>query len=1477
MSDLFFRNKRLLQLVLALIAVGGISSYSVLPRTEDPRLTKRNSLIITNYPGASAEQVESLVTEKIENRLEEIEEIYKLNSTSRAGVSAITIELIEEIPAEQVDEIWSRIRDKANDAAADLPPAALAPEFNDTDTEVDAYTVIAAFTWEDAPKEFERLHDVYDSGVGYSVLNRLGAGLEDRLRSVPGTKQTKLFGDPSEQVLLRVDPQTLTDLGLTASDVARRIAQADSKAPAGQLRGPVSDLLLEVEGEIQTVDRIREIPVASGPDGRVVRAADLGRVEKTLADPPAELAVVNGKPGIAVAARMETGQRIDQWAALIRAEIEAFQAQTPRGVELSILFDQSVYVEERLTGLQWNLVAAVLLVMSIVWFTMGWRSALLVGSALPVSASMAIVGMRMIDLPIHQMSVTGLIVALGLLIDNAIVMVDEVKQRLDDGLAPIDAVGSSVRHLAVPLTGSTLTSVFAFLPIVLLPGGGGEFVGPIALSVIMALLSSLFAALTIVPTLTGLFARVGEVGGSWMRRGFTDDDLALRYRNLLGAVFSRPGLGVAAALVLPVAGFLCQPFLQEQFFPPADRNQLQVQLRMPMQSSIEETLRYARLAREQLLAHEQVEEVHWFIGDNAPKFYYNMLGGDSGSPFYAQALVSLTSAENYFSLIRGLQTELDQSFPGAQFLALQLEQGPPFEAPIELHLRGPDLETLHSLGEQIRSELTRTEGVTHTLTTQRNGRPKIRLNLADEELRLAGLDNLSAARQLQASLDGQSGGSLLEQTEELPVRVVLDTPNRSSLAEVASLELLGAQGGVPLEALGDLTLEPEVSAITHRNGIRTNTIRGYIESGLLPSVVLSRFEARLAEADIEFPVGYDYTFGGEAEQRDDAVGDLLANISLLVILMVATLVLSFNSFRMAAVIGAVAMLSMGFAFLMLWLFKYPFGFVAIVGSMGLIGVAVNDSIVVLAALRENEAVGRGDVSAAVDVVARATRHVVTTTLTTMIGFSPLLLNGGEFWPPLAVSLGGGVIGATVLALLFVPSAYLMLVGRRARADSRSRFPAPQAAALLLLGLGLSASPAAAQTEQLSLRQAVDRAHRLSPEIQIAKLRTLESRGQFGVVRSGYLPQVNVSVLNSVQTSNLRGVGLTFPGFPSRVGPFQVFDARPTLNQTVLDLGLIKRMSAARRRIQQADFDAESLREAVSLGVIDLYLRTLQADARIQAGEARLATAETLLSDAQNFLEVGTGNRLDLSRASTQRETEVVALARNRLARQTTLYLLLETIGMPVDADVVLTENLANTPGPDADVAAAQEIARGNRPEVQAARAKVEAARFDVSGARAQRLPTIGFTADYGTIGERYNRNLSTYTIAGSLNLPIFQGGRIQAEIASAKSRFQQAEEELRDVENQVNLDVLTAAAQLDAARISAEAAARAGAAADEAVELARLRLGAGLVSNIDVVNAQQEQSRIDELEISALYDLYLARANLSRAQGDVSAFLANLN
>ena len=364
-----------------------------------------------------------------------------------------------------------------------------------------------------------------------------------------------------------------------------------------------------------------------------------------------------------------------------------------------------------------------------------------------------------------------------------------------------------------------------------------------------------------------------------------------------------------------------------------------------------------------------------------------------------------------------------------------MEQGPPFEAPIELRLYGPDLTVLRELGDQLRRELAATPSVVHTTASLAEALPKLAIQLDEQQTRLAGLDHISVARQLDAALEGTTGGSVLEATEELPVRVRVNNPRRAQLSEIASIDLLpaatsvGRRQVVPLSSLASVALEPELTVIPHFNTQRMNEVQAYITAGVLPAEVLRDFQTRLAESAFEMPAGTHYVFGGEASKRDDAIGNLMSSVGVLGVLMVATLVLSFSSFRMAGLIGAVALLSVGLTLGALAMFGFPFGFMGIVGTMGLIGVAINDTIVVLAAIRQDAHARVGDPAAVRDVVVRSTRHVLATTLTTVVGFLPLILSGGGFWPPLATSIAGGVSGATVLALFFAPSAYVLLMCR----------------------------------------------------------------------------------------------------------------------------------------------------------------------------------------------------------------------------------------------------------------------------------------------------------------------------------------------------------------------------------------------------------------------------------------------------------------
>ncbi len=1045
MSNLFYRNPRLLLLAVMLILVSGGSSYRLMPRMEDPQLTSRAANVSTVFPGADAERVETLVTEKIEDELVEIEEIKETRSFSRAGISMLTIELRDDVY--ESDPIWARIRDKISDASVNLPPEAHEPVFDQL--LVKAYATLVALVWDGNGQT--------DQPVNNAILRRLSEQLEDRLKAIRGTERVDIFGDPVEEVVVHVRPDALIARGLTAQDVSAQLGASDAKISAGQLRSVEGDLLIDVAGELDTCERIGQTPIAFGPDGNFVRLSDIAEIRKGVVEPETSLAIIDGKRGITLGAFVRGSYRIDFWANDLEKVLGEFQSELPRGVSLVRMFDQNEYVESRLSTLLMNLMVGSAMVVIVVLLLMGWRSAVIVGTALPLTALMVLTGMHLLDIPIHQMSVTGLVLALGLLIDNAIVIVDEVAAKIRRGIPRGQAVSRSVSHLAVPLLGSTLTTAFAFGPIALMPGPAGEFVGAIAVSVILAIFSSLLLAMTVIPALTALGLKTFDertlaeqsITQSIFYEGIHCRPLASLYHRSLRLVLANPWIGIALGMLLPVIGFVQARHLPEQFFPPADRDQIQIEVELPATASLDRTRATCEAIRQQIVERADVEHVHWFIGESAPAFYYNIIPRRQNTPRYAHALVQVSSAQRTGQLIGSLQNELDSSFREARILVRQLEQGPPFDAPIELRVFGPDINRLKQISDTLARILAATPDVIHVRSELAETMHQLSLRIDEPQARLAGLDNKMLAQQMNAVLEGAVAGSVVESTEELAVRVQLDRQGRSKFEQISSIDLLGrdirsndsgndtsndlsndAYRGVPLSAIAQIELAAEVTAIPHFDGRRMSEVQAFITAGMLPGKVLRSFEERLDASGYELPRGYNYELGGEAKQRDSAVGSLLTSVGILLVLMIATLVLSFGSFRVMMLVGAVAALSIGLGLGSLWLFGYPFGFMAIIGTMGLIGVAINDSIVVLAAIQENPKSKSCDIATIGDVVMRATRHIVATTLTTIAGFTPLLLGGGGFWPPLAITIAGGVSGATILALYFVPAAYVLLMGQR---------------------------------------------------------------------------------------------------------------------------------------------------------------------------------------------------------------------------------------------------------------------------------------------------------------------------------------------------------------------------------------------------------------------------------------------------------------
>lgn len=1024
-SNLFFRSPRLTFLALGLVIVGGLTAYSSIGRQEDPLLRERFGTVITFYPGANPARVESLVSEKIEQEIRELKEVAQIESISRKGVSSIGIELVEGLP--DTDLAWSKVRDAIADARPFLPNDAGEPELTVNTTA--AQTMLIALRW---------------AGEGASqlgMLTRLAEELENRLRNVAGTKESDIFGEAEEQIRVAVDPDQIAAAGLSVSEISTTIAQSDTKSPAGQARGSNTDLAVEIGDDLTSVDRIRRVPLRNGAEGDVLRVGDIADVTKDVRDPPRTLALVSGIRAVAVGVTAEPDQRVDIWAERARAVISEFQSEQPKQIVVETIFDQSLYSERRLSNLAMNLAIGVLIVVGVLIVTMGMRSALLVGTALPLTFGMVLAEMNALGVDLHQISVTGLIVSLGLLIDNAIVVTDEYNQFRAKGASIADAVAKAVRRLVLPLFASTATTVLAFAPIAFAPGSVGQFVGTIGLSVILCVASSYFLAMTVIPAIAGFVDQwVGRrtigTGQVWWRDGLTNDWLIRRFSGILDFVIAKPWSGIAVASVIPVAGFAVGTTLVLQFFPPVDRNQFQVQLRLPPQTSIEKTLETVSRARTLFDQYPEVTANHWFLGEGAPRVFYNAFSQQDGVSSFAGAFVTTTSAATTNRILPKLQDDFRNAFPEALFLLLPFEQGPPFDAPIEISVIGPELSELKRIGDDVRQIVAETGKVTYTTATLTGGTPKLVLVPDEFEAQTAGYDLGALAQDLNASLEGQSGGSILEGTEEIPVVVRVRDADRNSLARLTSKSLRLQNGSsdspqnrlnaIPLNALTNPTLVSELNGIARRDGERENRIQAFLVPYTLPAPVLADIQEKLSERGVDVPPGYRLSIGGEAEERNESLAGLAALALPLIITMAGIVILSFNSFAYAGVIAVTGFLSVGLALFGVWIFGYPMGFTAIIGTLGLVGLAINGTIIVLSGLLEDPLARLKDPAAVRDVTLASTRHIVSTTLTTIGGLVPLIIFGGTFWPPFATAIAGGVGGAALISLIMTPSVFMLL-------------------------------------------------------------------------------------------------------------------------------------------------------------------------------------------------------------------------------------------------------------------------------------------------------------------------------------------------------------------------------------------------------------------------------------------------------------------
>lgn len=1016
-----YKNPRYLALLILAILSIGYTSISSLGRQEDPTITPFIAKVQTFFPGASPTRMETLITKPLEDAIREIPEIVEISSTSSSGVSVIIAEVAWSLPQTDIDRVFSELRDVVAEAAATFPAGAMPPDIDDD--LITAFVKIVAISGKDGRE------------LPPAILQRETERFADAARLVPNTKRVQFFGMPVEEVRIVLDENKLATLGVSVAEVSRALASADVRTPAGKLNGPSNSLTVEVAGEFEDLETIRQVQVRALSDGRVLRLGDIASIEKSERDPLGSIAFSNGERSVLLGIEMDLGYQVDTYSDRFDRFFTQYQKEAPAGIQLEISYDQVGYTRDRLRSVFTNLLLGVSLVLAVLLFTLGWRAALVVAVVLPLCTLVSMIGLLYLEVPIHQMSLTGLVVALGLLVDGSIVMADEVRKRLIEGLSPTDAMLGSIDRLRVPLISSTATTVLAFLPMAILDGPPGDFLGSIATSVVVMLIASGVLALTITPVLAARLLPSGiRDDHHWWLTGIELPAVSERFRTSLDWSLQNPLGAIALAMALPMTGFVTSSTLTNQFFPGTDRDQFYLQITMPSNASIDDSIALSKRIDADLRAEPLIRRVDWTVGESAPAFYYNMRSNKRGLPEWMEALVLTTDENQTDDLIRRLQIELDNRYPQAQIIVRGIDQGPPVDAPLEVSITGPNLRVLQELGEAFRRRMASIPDVTHTKMSMAPSAPKLVFDLDEAKLRQAGLTRVAVAEAINGALRGRVGGELLEDTERLPVRAILNRADWSNITEITSLRITtrsaeGSPSSIPLAALGSPKLMPDDTVISREQGVRENEVQGFLTRGVLPEEALKLLQKSLEQNPIAMPIGYDYSFGGDSDERAAVINDLMAPLGIIVSALIATILLTFNSWRLTGVAFLVCIGSFGLSFLALAIFRYPLGVNAVIGVIGSIGVSINAAIIILTGLQQDARACRGDIVAIRDVVIDSSRHIVSTTVTTFGGFLPLILEGSQFWPPFAMSIAGGVLLSTFISFYLVPPLYLVTLGR----------------------------------------------------------------------------------------------------------------------------------------------------------------------------------------------------------------------------------------------------------------------------------------------------------------------------------------------------------------------------------------------------------------------------------------------------------------
>lgn len=1011
-TALSLRNDRVVLVGVLAVLVLGVTTFGSMPRSESPPFVVRNAQIVTRMAGAGPERVEQLVTEKIEKAVREMPEVDFVTSTSKTGISVVMVSIKESYT--DMRPIWDDLRRTVDDAQPELPDSATGSEVH-TDLG-DVYEVTYAMVAE---------------GFSDAEMHAIAEEVRDEFLLGPDVARVEIVGEQPERVYIEYDTARLAALGLSPSSLQGILAAQNITAPGGRILTERESIVIEPSGNFESVDDIRRTTINVPGRTDLVYLEDIARVRRAYEDPPKSLVYLDGERALTISASMRDGGNIIDLGADLAERVRHLQATYPIGVEFARIVNVPSKVQGTIDDFVGNLMQAVGVVLVVMLVFLGLRTGLVIVTLIPATMMLTITLMGAFDIGLDQVSLAALIIALGMLVDNAIVMAEAIQVRMEQGESVGDACIASAGELRLPLLVSSLTTSAAFLPIFLAESAMGEFTASLFKVVTLALLSSWLLALTMIPVFAVMFMRA---------KPRSDDPGEGRfgrlYRSTLSFCLRRRWVPLTAVALAFVGSMSLMGFVDKLFFPNDGSTYFTVDIELPPDTPIHRTGEVARdlddyLARSLSEGRQPEGHVtHWgtFVGESIPAYGLGKAGGPA-SPDGAMMMVNTTDEAFNARAMRQVTRYAAETFPDALFTIEGATNGPTGGTPIQVRIYGRSLARTFELVDAVKGRVRGIAGTTNVRDDWGSRSKKLVVEIDQEQARRAGVTSQDIATSLRTSFTGFDITEYREGDTAIPVTLRTVAGERFDLGRLATISVLSQQSGraVPLLQVADVRLVWQNARRLRRDGLIAATVLADLEPGYTASMVNDGLVPWLDAQSAGWGRGYSYAMGGESEQSQTATQSIVDELPLAAIIILTLLISQFNSLRRATIVIVAIPLAMIGVVPGLFLSGQPFGFMTLLGIVSLAGIVINNAIVLLDRIRiEIEENGKAPFPAVVDAAETRVRPILLTTVTTICGLIPLYLGGGAMWETMAMAIMSGLTVSTLLTLVIVPTLYGLL-------------------------------------------------------------------------------------------------------------------------------------------------------------------------------------------------------------------------------------------------------------------------------------------------------------------------------------------------------------------------------------------------------------------------------------------------------------------